>query len=100
MVCNHHILILTPFFQETEPFDELLVRRRQASTEEQLVWDKTLADRRRKAPREVERVVQDLLLRQSMAIPHPAPVDPIAPPKAPGTCRALLFPVIRLMHGL
>ncbi|CAE6414570.1 unnamed protein product [Rhizoctonia solani] len=58
--------------EETEPYDELLNGRRQASTEEQLVWDKTLADRRRKAPREVERVVEDLLLRQRMAIPIPA----------------------------
>ncbi|KAG9100299.1 hypothetical protein FRC06_004277 [Ceratobasidium sp. 370] len=69
--------------EETEPFDELLVRRRQALTEEQLVWDKTLADRRRKAPREVERVMEDLLARQSMAIPVPPPAEPAAPRKIP-----------------
>ncbi|KAG8751725.1 hypothetical protein FRC12_012292 [Ceratobasidium sp. 428] len=69
--------------EETEPFDELLVRRRQALTEEQLVWDKTLADRRRKAPREVERVMEDLLARQSMAIPVAPPAEPIAPRRAP-----------------
>ncbi|QRV85957.1 hypothetical protein RhiJN_28014 [Ceratobasidium sp. AG-Ba] len=69
--------------EETEPFDELLVRRRQALTEEQLVWDKTLADRRRKAPREVERVMEDLLVRQSMAIPVPLPTEPVAPRETP-----------------
>ncbi|KAG8738492.1 hypothetical protein FRC10_006805, partial [Ceratobasidium sp. 414] len=73
------------FCLETEPFDELLVRRRQALTEEQLVWDKTLADRRRKAPREVERVTEDLLARQSMAIPVPVPAEPAAPRKIPGS---------------
>ncbi|CAE7168545.1 unnamed protein product [Rhizoctonia solani] len=67
-----------PEAEETEPYDELLNGRRQASTEEQLVWDKTLADRRRKAPKEVERVVEDLLIRQRMAIPVPAPLDPPA----------------------
>ncbi|CAE6449056.1 unnamed protein product [Rhizoctonia solani] len=68
-----------PEAEETEPYDELLNGRRQASTEEQLVWDKTLADRRRKAPREVERVVEDLLMRQRMAIPIPAPLQPPVP---------------------
>ncbi|CAE6414385.1 unnamed protein product [Rhizoctonia solani] len=70
-----------PEAEETEPYDELLNGRRQASTEEQLVWDKTLADRRRKAPREVERVVEDLLLRQRMAIPVPTPLQPPVPPE-------------------
>ncbi|KAB5596512.1 hypothetical protein CTheo_149 [Ceratobasidium theobromae] len=70
-----------PETEETEPFDELLVRRRQASTEEQLVWDKTLADRRRKAPKEVERVVEDLLMRQRAAIPAPMPLKPMAAPE-------------------
>ncbi|CAE6431518.1 unnamed protein product [Rhizoctonia solani] len=68
-----------PEAEETEPYDELLNGRRQASTEEQLVWDKTLADRRRKAPREVERVVEDLLLRQRMAIPVSVPLRPPVP---------------------
>ncbi|CUA74923.1 hypothetical protein RSOLAG22IIIB_01555 [Rhizoctonia solani] len=70
-----------PEAEETEPYDELLNGRRQASTEEQLVWDKTLADRRRKAPKEVERVVEDLLIRQRMAIPVPMALDPPAPRK-------------------
>ncbi|KAJ1309778.1 hypothetical protein OPQ81_006544 [Rhizoctonia solani] len=70
-----------PEAEETEPYDELLNGRRQASTEEQLVWDKTLADRRRKAPKEVERVVEDLLMRQRMAIPVPSPLEPPVPRK-------------------
>ncbi|KAG8763663.1 hypothetical protein FRC11_014276 [Ceratobasidium sp. 423] len=70
-----------PEAEETEPYDELLNGRRQASTEEQLVWDKTLADRRRKAPKEVERVVEDLLMRQRMAIPVPVPLQPPVPRK-------------------
>ncbi|KDN51677.1 hypothetical protein RSAG8_00224, partial [Rhizoctonia solani AG-8 WAC10335] len=70
-----------PEAEETEPYDELLNGRRQASTEEQLVWDKTLADRRRKAPKEVERVVEDLLIRQRMAIPVPTPLNPPVPRK-------------------
>lgn len=61
-----------------------MVRRRQASTEEQLVWDKTLADRRRKAPKEVERVVEDLLMRQRAAIPAPMPLKPMAAPEIEG----------------
>ncbi|CAE6422076.1 unnamed protein product [Rhizoctonia solani] len=65
-----------PEAEETEPYDELLNGRRQASTEEQLVWDKTLADRRRRAPKEVERVVEDLLMRQRMAIAIPEPLNP------------------------
>ncbi|CAE6465931.1 unnamed protein product [Rhizoctonia solani] len=73
-----------PEAEETEPYDELLNGRRQASTEEQLVWDKTLADRRRKAPKEVERVVEDLLIRQRMAIPVPMALDPPAPRKIEG----------------
>ncbi|ELU44815.1 hypothetical protein AG1IA_01163 [Rhizoctonia solani AG-1 IA] len=73
-----------------EPYDELLNGRRQASTEEQLVWDKTLADRRRKAPREVERVVEDLLLRQRMAIPVSVPLRPPVPREIEGMSPVLL----------
>jgi hypothetical protein len=55
-----------------------------------LVWDKTLADRRRKAPKEVERVVEDLLMRQRMAIPVPEPLEPMTLPNLEGILLMML----------
>jgi hypothetical protein len=52
---------------ETEPWDEALDRRIWALSEERIAWDKTLADRRRRAPIEVQRLMEDLVTRQQQA---------------------------------
>ncbi|KZV91592.1 hypothetical protein EXIGLDRAFT_675884 [Exidia glandulosa HHB12029] len=60
----------------TEPFDEALDRSIWALSAERIAWDKTLSDRRRSAPLEVEALVQDLLDKQSeLEPPIPSPSD-------------------------
>lgn len=57
----------------TKPFDETLDRRIWSLNAERLAWDKTLSDRRRNVPLEVEQLVNDLLDQQRAAIPTPPP---------------------------
>jgi len=52
------------FGEETEPYDEVLDRRIWTLSKEQIAWDRTLAERRSHTPREIERLVHDLLRRQ------------------------------------
>jgi len=67
---------------ETEPYDEVLDRRIWTLSKEKIAWDRTLAERRTVTPREIERLVRDLLKRQreqervlpqdqSLALPWP-----------------------------
>ncbi|EJU05199.1 hypothetical protein DACRYDRAFT_13299 [Dacryopinax primogenitus] len=49
---------------ETEPFDEALDRQIWANHDEKLIWDKTLADSRRVKPVQIQKLVEDLLVRQ------------------------------------
>ncbi|KZS99338.1 hypothetical protein SISNIDRAFT_448240 [Sistotremastrum niveocremeum HHB9708] len=58
----------------TEMFDEVLDRRIWSLSEERIAWDKTLSQRRRQAPAQVEALLTDLLERQDEAESqhHPA----------------------------
>jgi len=49
---------------ETEPFDEALDRQIWANHDEKLIWDKTLADSRRIKPVQIQKLMEDLLVRQ------------------------------------
>jgi len=53
--------------EETEPFDEALDRRIWSLSEERIHWDKCLADRRRRTPADVQRLMEDLVKRQQSA---------------------------------
>ncbi|KDQ11741.1 hypothetical protein BOTBODRAFT_162571 [Botryobasidium botryosum FD-172 SS1] len=53
--------------EETEPFDEALDRRIWSLSEERIHWDKCLADRRRRTPADVQRLMEDLVKRQQAA---------------------------------
>lgn len=62
----------------TEPFDEVLDRSIWALNAERIAWDKTLSDRRRSAPLEIESVVQDMLDKHTeLEPPIPSPSDMI-----------------------
>jgi len=49
---------------DTEPYDEVLDRRIWTLSKEKIAWDRTLAERRTVTPREIERLMRDLLKRQ------------------------------------
>ncbi|KZT53969.1 hypothetical protein CALCODRAFT_439312 [Calocera cornea HHB12733] len=49
---------------ETEPFDEALDRQIWANHDEKLIWDKTIADSRRIKPVQIQKMMEDLLVRQ------------------------------------
>ncbi|KZO97724.1 hypothetical protein CALVIDRAFT_496881 [Calocera viscosa TUFC12733] len=49
---------------ETEPFDEALDRQIWANHDEKLIWDKTIADSRRVKPVQIQKMMEDLLVRQ------------------------------------
>ncbi|PCH39570.1 hypothetical protein WOLCODRAFT_141311 [Wolfiporia cocos MD-104 SS10] len=50
--------------EEEEPFDEGLDRHIWALSEQSLKWDREIAQKRRETPREVERLIGELLERQ------------------------------------
>jgi hypothetical protein len=52
---------------DTEPWDEALDRRIWALSEERFMWDKTITERRRKAPLEIQNLMEDLMVRQQLA---------------------------------
>jgi len=69
--------------EETEPYDEVLDRKIWTLSKERIAWDRTLAERRRQTPREIERLVSDLLRRQREAecVPEEVSFDiPRSPP--------------------
>ena len=51
----------------TEPFDEILDRRLKALDSEKVGWDATVADRRKKVPRNIHGLEADLENRRSAA---------------------------------
>lgn len=60
----------------TEPFDEVLDRSIWALSAERIAWDKTLSDRRRSAPLEIEEHVQEMLDKQvELEPPMPSGAD-------------------------
>jgi len=59
----------------SEPFDEILDRRIWSLNAERIAWDKTLSDRRRNGPLQVQALVEEFLAAQDDAT-QTHPLDP------------------------